>query len=270
MSSMTATESPAPLRRRRRRRRVSIVGVLGELFITAGVFVLLFLGWQLWLNDIIVGNQQQEVAEELQEEWAAQQGELPAKTPPNPGEPVVTAKVESDQPFATLIVPRLAEAAGTEYYSRVIAEGVGNAVLNSNRLGIGHYSKTQMPGEVGNFALGAHRSAYGGAFHNLHQLHVGDSIYVETQDGWYKYVFRGLEYVAPTGVGVLDPVPQNPGAQPGERIITLTTCNPFFSTAERLIAYGVYEAWYPRTSAPDQGAPPEIAEQIITQATGGE
>ena len=38
-------------------RAASVVGVLGELLITAGVLVLLFLGWQLWLNDIIVGNQ---------------------------------------------------------------------------------------------------------------------------------------------------------------------------------------------------------------------
>ncbi|HEV7742578.1 MAG TPA: hypothetical protein VGO65_09180, partial [Pseudolysinimonas sp.] len=39
------------------RRRVSVVGVLGELLITAGVFVLLFLGWQLWFNDLVVGSQ---------------------------------------------------------------------------------------------------------------------------------------------------------------------------------------------------------------------
>src|ERR1700712_3215858 len=42
----------------KKRRRVSVVGVIGELLITAGVLVFLFLGWQLWLNDLIVGNQQ--------------------------------------------------------------------------------------------------------------------------------------------------------------------------------------------------------------------
>ncbi len=44
-------------RAQRPRRRLSFVGVLGELLITAGALVLLFLGWQQWLNDIIVGNQ---------------------------------------------------------------------------------------------------------------------------------------------------------------------------------------------------------------------
>ena len=40
-----------------RRRRISFIGVLGELLITGGVFVLLFLVWQLWFNDLVVGNQ---------------------------------------------------------------------------------------------------------------------------------------------------------------------------------------------------------------------
>src|SRR5690606_4650244 len=44
--------------RRRQRRRLSVVGVAGEIFITAGFLVFLFLGWQLWLNDIIVGDEQ--------------------------------------------------------------------------------------------------------------------------------------------------------------------------------------------------------------------
>ena len=50
---------------RRKRRPVSVVGVLGELLITAGVFVLLFLGWQVWLNDIIEGAAQDKQAQQL-------------------------------------------------------------------------------------------------------------------------------------------------------------------------------------------------------------
>ena len=46
------------------------------------------------------------------------------------------------------MVPRFGED-----YARVIGEGVGNPVLNSTSLGIGHYTGTQMPGEVGNFAV---------------------------------------------------------------------------------------------------------------------
>jgi hypothetical protein len=70
-----------------------------------------------------------------------------------------------------------------------------------------------------------------------------------------QYIFRSLEYVKANGVGVILPVPQQPGVEPTERIITLTTCNPFLSSAERIIAYGVFDSWYPRAG----GAPLEIS-----------
>jgi len=59
-------------------------------------------------------------------------------------------------------------------------------------------------------------------------------------------------------VGVLEPVPQAPGVPPADRVITLTSCNPLFSAAERIIAYGVLEHWQP-TSA---GMPSELADLI--------
>ena len=54
---MSEPRGGAGRRRPARRRPVSVVGVLGELLITAGVFTLLFLGWQLWFNDLVVGSQ---------------------------------------------------------------------------------------------------------------------------------------------------------------------------------------------------------------------
>ena len=74
-----------------------------------------------------------------------------------------------------------------------IAEGTGLDVLNSFDLGVGHYPDTQMPGEVGNFAIASHRSAYGGGMHEIEQLQLGDAIYIQTHDGWYTYRFRDFE-----------------------------------------------------------------------------
>ena len=54
--------------KRAARPRVSITGVLGELLITGGIVVLLFLGWYVWLNDIVAGNVQQGAAVEVQRE----------------------------------------------------------------------------------------------------------------------------------------------------------------------------------------------------------
>jgi sortase A len=262
---MSEAAQPA-LSRRPRRKRVSIVGVLGEILITVGVVILLFLGWQLWFNNIVSSATQKTAADALSQQWESSASPDPgASTPPptstdeprDPGEPVVMSTPALDKAFANLIVPRL----GADF-KRPIAEGVGTAVLNNTKLGMGHYTGTQLPGAVGNFALASHRSAYGGAFHNIHQLVVGDSIYVETADGWYRYIFRDLEYVRASGVGVILPVPQSPDVAPTERLITLTSCNPFYSSAERIIAYGVYDTWYPRAGGP----PPEIAQ--IASASG--
>lgn len=241
--------TPAP------RRRISVIGILGELLITAGVIVLAFLGWQIWLGDLIMGTQLNSEASEQSEEWGAGYSDVPAAEAGDPvlsAEPPVLAAPANAERFANLIIPRF----GPDYI-RPIAQGVGNRdVLDHGN--IGHYPTTQMPGEYGNFAVAAHRTSWGGNFHDLHQLVVGDRIYVETADGWYVYVFRNLEYVRPTGVGVLSAVPQAPEVEADERYLTMTTCNPLFSAAERLIAYSVFESFYPRAG----GAPAEISGTI--------
>lgn len=235
----------------RRRPRFSVVGLFGELLITAGVLVFLFLGWQLWLNDLIVGGEQNKAGVSLAQNLSsvpihAHTGAVDYGTPKFAAAPANAVK------FGVVYIPRLGAT-----YARPVSEGVGTtAVLDKN--GIGHYPGTQMPGEVGNFAVAAHRTTHGAPFHDIATLQVGDKIYVQTADGYYTYVFRGLEYVRPTGVGVLDPVPEFTGIAPTDRIMTMTSCNPMFSASERIIAYASLESWQP-TSA---GAPAAIVATI--------
>jgi sortase A len=158
--------------------------------------------------------------------------------------------------FANMIIPRF----GAAWY-KPIAEGTGtHDVLDKGE--VGHYPTTQMPGELGNFAVAAHRTSHGASFNGLNKLVAGDHIYIETADGWYAYVFRNLEYVRPTGVGVIAPVPQSTGAQPTDRIMTMTSCNPLFSAQERIIAYSVFDKFYPRAG----GAPADIAAIVAGRA----
>jgi len=244
---------PASKPRSAPRRRVGVVGVLGELLITAGVFVLLFLGWQLWLNDIIEGAAQDNQAQQLSQSWKGTASKAP--TPPKavgPGAPIVGVAPANAQKFGIIYVPRFGAT-----WERPIAQGVGVADV-LDKIGVGHYPGSAMPGQVGNFAIAAHRHAYGGGFENLHLLHVGDHVYIGTKDGWYEYTFRDIEYVKPNQVNVLQPVPMEPGVAPVDRILTMTTCNPFFSTAERMIAYATYDTWFPYA----QGPPPEIASTV--------
>jgi sortase A len=265
---MTA-QDPAPSRRatRRRARRGDVVlgtvGVFGELLLTAGVLIMLFLGWQLWFNDIVVSSGQRDQALENSRSWAtaapdaADETSDPAAPPPAAGDPVITAAPASDATdFGNIYVPRF----GADYVVPV-ATGVGlGNVLNLGK--VGHYRETQMPGEVGNFAVAAHRTTYGKPFNQITDLRVGDAIVVETQDGWYTYRFRTLEYVKPTGVQVLEEVPQAPDAQAGDRILTMTSCNPLFSAAERVVAYSVFESWQPRT---DGATPAALAGTSFAQ-----
>jgi sortase A len=256
---MTLEQGRGARRRAEARARVSAVGVLGEIFITAGVFVLLFLGWQVWLNDIVEGTEQQNVAVEQSQQWDKNEGTAPAPiTRPDPGEPVVMAAPANAVRFANLIVPRF----GADY-SRPVGEGVGvHDVLNE---GIGHYPGTQMPGAVGNVALAGHRTGWGAPLGDIANLQIGDSIYLETEDGWYRYEFRSLEYVMPTGIAVLEPVPQFANAVAVDRILTLTSCNPKLTAAERIIAYSVFDTWYPRSG----GLPPELAPATQASAVAG-
>jgi sortase A len=253
-------------------RRATFLGVLGELLITAGVLVLLFLGWQVWWNSLVLAGQQTNAASSQSREWIDQAtaspspgpSETPAPSPsgspaPSPVAPPTLAAQPADyQSFAVMYVPRL----GADW-KRTIRQTVDTEkVLNSYDAGVGHYSHTELPGQVGNFAVAGHDSGWGNTFIDLSKLQIGDRIYVQTKDGWYTYTFRNFEYVQPTAVSVIDAVPRQPDTRPAERLMTITTCNPPFHAGERLIAYNVFEGYRPTADVPS-----EIAAAVA--ANGG-
>lgn len=227
---------------RSRAPRVTVIGVIGELLVTGGVLVLLFLVWQLWLNDAVLRAEQDSRAAALSETWSS----APAATAPSADAvvPVLLAQPDEAEVFGVLRVPRF----GADYAAK-LAGGVSTS-RTLNPLGLGHYPGTQMPGEPGNFAVAGHRNTHGKPLNAIGELRVGDAIVVEVPEGWYTYRFRTLEYVEPSGVGVLNPVPQQDAVEASDSIITLTSCNPAFSTAERIIAYGALESWTPRSAGP--------------------
>lgn len=250
---MEATEDEATRRARRRpRRRVSVVGVIGELLITVGVVVLLYVAWQMWIGDVIYAAEKNQAGSELSEQWEQQHTPVTPSTEPSaeaPAEPVAVEPVILPQPadaqeFGVMRIPRF----GADY-AMPIAGGVSRA-KTLDPIGIGHYPDAAMPGEVGNFAVAAHRTTFGKPFNRIAHLRVGDAIVVETEVGWYTYRFRTLEYVKPNAVDVLLDVPRKPDAPAGERYITLTSCSPMYAMTERIVGYGLFESFTPRASAP--------------------
>ena len=238
-------------------RRPSVVGVIGELLITAGVIVLLYVVWQLWVGDMIYGAERNATGSSLSQEWAKEGGvpappapaatdetDEPASEPAGPvtAAPPVLAEPADAETFAVMRIPRFGDD-----YAVPVAGGVTRA-RTLDPIGIGHYPGTSMPGQPGNFAVAAHRTTWGKPFNRIAELRLGDAIVVETPEGWFTYRFRTLQYVTPTEVEVLLPVPQAADVPAGTAYITLTSCSPMFAMTERIVAYGVFESFTPRTA----------------------
>ncbi|GHH05366.1 class E sortase [Streptomyces lanatus] len=232
--------SGAPLsrmeaRRQARARRPSPGTVasraIGEVFITTGVLMLLFVSYQLWWTNVRAHAQADKEASSLQDDWAS------GKRAPGSFEP--------GQGFAILHIPRLDVVVP-------IAEGISNKKVLDRGM-VGHYGegklKTAMPGDKsGNFGLAGHRNTHGEPFRYINRLAQGDAIVVETQDKYYVYKMASiLPVTSPSNVSVLDPVPPGSGFTGPGRYITLTTCTPEFTSKYRLIVWGKMVEERPRS-----------------------
>ncbi|WP_308221532.1 class E sortase [Microbacterium kunmingense] len=232
---------------------------MGEILITLGVLALLYVAWQMWIGDIIYAAQAREEGQALSEQWAAEysaanptpvdSAPMEDAAPPQPLEPPLLEQPADAETFASIRIPRF----GADYVFEV-AGGTSRArTLDTVR--VGHYDGSEMPGQVGNFALAAHRTTFGAPFNRIADLKVGDAIVIETRDGWYTYRFRNHQYVVPTQVDVLLDVPQKPDVPAEGRYLTMTSCSPIGSLAERIVAYSVFENYTPRA----EGEPTSLA-----------
>ncbi len=227
-----------------RGRVASLVGVVGELLITAGVVLGLFVAYELWWT----GRETAQAQDTLQDELAEQFDD-----------PVLTSPGATPAPTTTVPAPPPGDALGLLHipsfgadWEWAVVEGVRR---NDLKKGPGHYPDTALPGEIGNFAVAGHRTTYGSPFANIDDLDAGDRIIVQTTAGWFTYAVDESEIVAPSRGDVVAPVPERPGVEPTEARITLTTCHPRYSAARRLIVYGTLV----ESRTPDQGPPADLA-----------
>ncbi|GAA0034079.1 class E sortase [Brevibacterium metallidurans] len=235
------------------------IRTFGELCITAGLVLILFVVWQLWWTDIEANRDNEVLADQLTKDWANQD---PNKLPADPKEPVVAEPVEKNTAFGIFYIPRF----GDDYY-RTLAEGVDlEPVLN--RMGVGRYPNSAMPGEVGNFSVAGHRVTYGKPFNQIAKLQPGDEIVVQTKDGFYTYTFRNFDIILPDAVEVLAPVPDQPEYKGKDRILTLTACNPMFSARERYIAYAELTEWRPAADGPPEAIKDSKAYDKVSKNGG--
>jgi sortase A len=232
---------------------------LGELLVTAGMVLLLFVVYEVYVTDLLTAQRQDELSTELREQWAAD---------PTPERGSLT-QVEIGDAFGVLRIPRLGED-----YTRVILEGTEEKQLSQ---GPGHYVDSALPGQPGNVGLAGHRVGKGSPFLDLDELRPGDPLVIETVDSWFVYRvlgdvatgdldadpsgIPGQEIVLPTDVQVLNPTPNGPaGAAPTGSYLTLTTCHPRFSARQRLVIHASLDGGaIAKATTPD--GPPALRER---------
>jgi sortase A len=203
------------------------VNVIGRILIGLGLLLVLFTAYQLWGTGLVEAHSQAVLRSELDHQLppgapaaarhlsthhVAVHSGAPATAPPR-------AAPQPGQPVGVIQIPSIG-------LDQVIVEGVGTDDL---RLGPGHYPGTPLPGQAGNVAIAGHRTTYAHPFYSLDAVTSGDQIVITTPQGIFVYATSATQVVAPTDVAVLDPTP---GAG-----LTLTTCNPRYSAATRLVLH---------------------------------
>jgi LPXTG-site transpeptidase (sortase) family protein len=192
-----------------------------------GAIMILFVVWQLWGTSIAQGRAQ----DQLKTQFDALRAHHHPPKATAAGPSLIAAGVRSPAPPDGSVVAELQiPAIGVDQY---VVEGTTTDDLSK---GPGHYTGTAAPGQAGNVAIAGHRTTHGAPFNRLGDLRKGDRIILtSTSDETLTYIVAGTPAaVSPGDVSVLNYF--------GDDRITLTTCNPEFSSTQRLIAVGELKA----------------------------
>jgi sortase A len=262
---------------------------VGQTLITLGLVVLLFAVYEVWITNIFAHRAQAKVYNALQQEW--KRGRDPLSLPSSGAH-----AIPPGSGIAVLYIPRL----GQDYHFAIVQGGV---VPDDSQLekGPAHYAETALPGQVGNFAVAGHRVGKGEPFLNIDKLRSGDALIVETKSSWYVYrvlgspsgsdpqdnvskvsvrgggtakvpgrEIVGTDGISATGQSVLNPVPdQPPNVRPAAALMTMTTCHPKFTAAQRMIVHSELQSAIPNSvQMIKQGRMPGSVEALYAEVQG--
>ncbi|MET9910917.1 class E sortase [Streptomyces sp. NPDC006476] len=211
-----------PARRRGPGRIATAVSVFGELLITAGLLLGLFVVYSLWWTNVVADREADKQGDKVRDTWAHE--------PSGPG------ALDTKNGIGFLHVPAMKNG------EVLVEKGTSTSVLNDGVAG--YYTdpvKATLPmtGKKGNFTLAAHRDGHGAKFHNIDKLRIGDPIVFETKDKWYVYkVYDVLDETSKYNVKVLAQVPKESGRTKAGHYITLTTCTPVYTSRYRYVVWG--------------------------------
>ncbi|MER7760473.1 class E sortase [Streptomyces sp. NPDC097619] len=206
----------------RRNRLAAVLAFTGELLITAGLLLGLFVVYSLWWTNVLADRTAAERGDAVRQVWKA--------APPAAG----PGALDTRDGIGFLHAPAMSAA------EILVKRGTTPEVLNDGVAG--YYTepvKSALPWDrQGNFSLAAHRDGHGARFHGIHRLRDGDPVVFETRDTWYVYkVFARLTETSKYNTAVLDPVPREAGVSGPGRYLTLTTCTPVYTSKYRYIVW---------------------------------
>jgi sortase A len=185
---------------------------------------------------------------------------------PAPARPAVSTTAPAAPSEAPIVRP--AEGAllgrveiGRLNLSAIVREGVDAKTLSS---AVGHVPSTALPGQLGNFAIAAHRDTL---FRALKDIHKDDLVTFQSPAATYSYKVVATKIVVPSDVSVLRsdgggiiPADDPPGqAAVPSRLLTMITCYPFYyvgAAPKRFIVEAELVSNNPSSSPGDNLAPP--------------
>ncbi|GHJ40282.1 class E sortase [Streptomyces sp. TS71-3] len=218
----TTTSSPPPPVRRSHHRVATAVSVFGELLITLGLVLGLFVVYSLWWTNVTADREAHRQGDEVRHNWADT----------GPG------ALDIKDGIGFLHVPSMHNG------DVLVKKGTSAKVLNDGVAGYyTHPVKSALPEDApGNVTLAAHRDGHGAKFHNIDKIRNGDPIVLETKDTWYIYkVYDILKETSKYNVQVIDQIPKESGKKKAGRYITLTTCTPVYTSLYRYVVWGELE-----------------------------
>lgn len=153
-----------------------------------------------WLSSLYARHEQQVLAGQLDD-------------------PALGSAAGSGEGIGRIVIPAIG-------LDMVVVQGTDAADLAK---GPGHYPTTPMPCTAGNVAIAGHRTTFLHPFYDLNKLVPGDVVDLSTRTASCAYRVSSPPFaVLPSDTAVV-------ANSPARYLLTLTTCNPIGSSAQRLV-----------------------------------
>ena len=124
----------------------TILGILAELMLTAAAICALYIAWQMWWTGVQSEHNQIETRQSVSWSDPGKSGNVTVAKAQQGDPPVQPQSATEGELIAQIYIPRF----GSQW-QRNLVEGTDLTQLNKH--GLGHYTDSQMPGQVGNFAI---------------------------------------------------------------------------------------------------------------------